>query len=198
MRDTPKRFIYIPYRQDDSVTELNVYVRASGDASAAATGVRQAMLRLDANLPIVNMKMVDAQMAESLFIERMVAALSIAFGALATLLAAVGLYGVMAYAVARRTREIGIRMALGAERGSVLWMVLREVAVMAIVGVGLGLAAAFYLTRKVESQLFGLSPTDPLTLGMATLLLVAIAMAAGFGPARRATSIDPNVALRID
>ena len=198
LRDQAPRFIYIPYRQDDSVTGLTFFVRAAGDPAAAAVGIRQAVRRLDANLPIADMKTMDVQVAESLFVERMVAILSVAFGALATLLAAVGLYGVMAYAVARRTREIGIRMALGAERGRVLRMVLREVAMMAVAGVGAGLLAAVYVTRKVQAQLFGLSPSDPLTLGTTVVFLLAVALFAGFGPARRATTIDPNVALRTE
>src|SRR4029079_11062220 len=103
----------------------------------------------------------QVQVDESLFVERMVAVLSVAFGALATMLAAIGLYGVMSYAVTRRTREIGIRMALGAERGRVLWLVLKEVAVMATIGIVGGLAAALRLTGQVQSQLYGLSPNDP-------------------------------------
>ena len=151
---------------------------------------------LDPNLPIADMKTISAQVGESLFVERMVAVLSVAFGVLATVLAAVGLYGVMAYAVARRTREIGIRMALGAERARVLRMVLSEVFLMASGGVVLGLIAAFFATRRVQAQLFGLSPSDPITLVGAMGVLLTVAMLAGFGPARRATSIDPNVALR--
>jgi putative ABC transport system permease protein len=122
----------------------------------------------------------------------------VAFGALATLLAAIGLYGVMSYAVTRRTREIGIRMALGAERRRVLWLVLKEVAVMAAVGITGGLAAAFWLTRQVQAQLFGLAPSDPATLIGAALLLSVIALAAGYFPARRATTIDPLVSLRTE
>jgi len=196
LRDAPVRFLYIPYAQDSSVTQLTYYVRAAGDPSAAALAVRQTVQRLDSNLPIADMKTMEAQVGESLFVERMVAVLSVAFGGLATVLAAVGLYGVMAYAVARRTREIGIRMALGAERGRVLRMVLTEVALMASGGVALGLIAAVFATRKVQAQLFGLSPSDPAVLVGATGLLLFVAMAAGFGPARRATTIDPNVALR--
>jgi predicted permease len=198
LRDEPPRFIYIPYAQDDDLTELTFFVRAAGDSAAAAMAVRQAVRRLDANLPIVDMKTMEAQVGESLFVERMVATLSVAFGSLATLLAAVGLYGVMAYGVARRTREIGIRMALGAERRRVLWMILREVALMAGAGVLAGLVAAAYLTRQVKAQLFGLSPSDPATLGAAMIFLVAVALLAGFGPARRATAIDPNIALRAE
>ena len=160
--------------------------------------MRQAVQRLDPNLPIFDMKPMTAQVSESLYVERMVAALSVSFGVLATMLAAIGLYGVMSYAVARRTREIGIRMALGAERGGVLWLVLREVAVLAVVGVGIGLAGAFFLTRQVESQLFGLSPQDPVTLAGAVAILLVVALLAGFLPARRATAIDPLVALRAE
>src|SRR6185295_4987607 len=114
----------------------------------------------------------------------------------ATVLAAIGLYGVMSYAVARRTREIGIRMALGAERGRVLWLVLREVALLAGVGIFAGLTASLWLTRQVQAQLFGLSPHDPATLAGAVTLLASIALAAGYLPARRATAIDPMIALR--
>jgi predicted permease len=196
LRDRAPRFVYIPYAQDEDMTQLTYYVRAAPDGGASGESIRQAMRRLDANLPVFDMKTMALQVDESLFIERMVAALSLAFGALATVLAAIGLYGVMSYAVTRRTREIGIRMALGAERGRVLWLVLREVAAMAIVGIAGGLGAALWLTRQIQSQLFGLSPNDPLTLAVATMLLALVAIGAGYIPARRATSIDPMIALR--
>jgi len=198
LNDKPKRFVYIPYRQDEGVTQLTFVVRVAGSAGAAATAVRQAVQRLDPNLPIFDMKPMAAQVSESLYVERMVAALSVSFGALATMLAAIGLYGVMSYAVARRTREIGIRMALGAERGRVMWLVLKEVAILASIGVGVGLAGAFYVTRQVQSQLFGLSAHDPVTLIGAVTVLLAVALLAGFIPARRATTIDPLVALRAE
>jgi putative ABC transport system permease protein len=198
MNEQPPRYAYIPYRQDENVTQLTYVVRIAGDAAASATSVRQAVQRLDPNLPIFDMKAMAAQVSESLYVQRMVAALSVAFGALATLLAAIGLYGVMSYVVARRTREIGIRMALGAERASVLWLVLKEVAVLAIAGVAVGFIGALYLTKRIESQLFGLSPHDPLTLAAAVAVLVAVALAAGLLPARRATAIDPIIALRTE
>jgi predicted permease len=196
LRDVPPRFIYLPYAQDDSVTQLTYYVRAAQDDGSTATGIRQAVQRLDSNLPIFDMKTMEIQVDESLFVERMVAVLSVAFGALATLLAAIGLYGVMSYAVTRRTREIGIRMALGAERGRVMWLVLKEVALMTAAGIAGGLSVAFWLTRQVQSQLFGLAPHDPATLTAASVLLALIAISAGYIPARRATTIDPIVSLR--
>jgi predicted permease len=196
LRDRAPRFIYIPYAQDESVTQLTYYVRAAQGSSSTGTAVRQAVQRIDANLPIFDMKSMQVQVDESLFVERMVAMLSVAFGALAALLAAIGLYGVMSYAVTRRTREIGIRMALGAERGRVLWLVLREVAIMAAVGIAAGLGGALWLTRQVQAQLFGLAPSDPATLAGAGLLLALIAIAAGYLPARRAATIDPIVSLR--
>ena len=198
LRAEAPRFVYIPYLQDESLTQLTYYVRAAGDESAVATAIRQTVQRLDPNLPVFDLKPMAIQVGESLFVERMVAALSVAFGALATVLAAIGLYGVMSYAVARRTREIGIRMALGAARRSVLWLVLKEVAVLAVLGVAGGLAGAFYVTRRVESQLFGVAPNDPLTLGAAVIMLLVVALLAGLLPARRATGIDPILALRAE
>jgi ABC-type antimicrobial peptide transport system permease subunit len=160
--------------------------------------VRAAVQQVDANLPIYGMKLMTTQVDESLFIERMVAGLSVAFGVLATLLAAIGLYGVMSYSVARRTREIGIRMALGAERASVLWLVLREVALLVALGVGIGVPVAIASGRLVQSQLFDLSATDPVALAIATALLACVALVAGYLPARRATRVDPMLALRYE
>jgi ABC-type antimicrobial peptide transport system permease subunit len=144
------------------------------------------------------MKTMRAQIHESLFVERIVAVLSAAFGLLATLLAAIGLYGVMSYAVSLRTREIGIRVALGAERRTVLLMVLKEVAVLAALGVAVGLPSAYGLGRLVESQLYGLTARDPLTFALATAVLLTSAMLAGYVPAARATRVDPLVALRYE
>jgi ABC-type antimicrobial peptide transport system permease subunit len=126
----------------------------------------------------------------------MVAALSAAFGLLATLLAAIGLYGVTSYAVAARTREIGLRVALGADRRSVLAMVLKDVGVLAALGIAIGLPAGFGLARLVESQLFGLSASDPATFAAATLVLVTTVLVAGLVPAVRAARVDPMTALR--
>jgi ABC-type antimicrobial peptide transport system permease subunit len=194
LRTQPVRFVYIPYAQDSSLGSLSFYVRAA-TASSPATAIREAVQRIDPSLPLYDMKTMAAQVDESLFIDRMVAALSVAFGALATLLAAIGLYGVISYAVARRTREIGIRMALGAERNGVLWLVLREAAVLTGIGIGGGLPAAVLLVRYVQAQLFGLSATDPRTLIASAAVLAGVALVAGYVPARRATAIDPMLAL---
>ena len=198
LRDEVPRFVYTPWTQQESLDTMTFYVRMRGDAAGMPNTVRQVVQRLDPNLPIFDMKTMEAQVDESLFLERLVASLSLLFGGLATVLAAVGLYGVMSYTVSRRTREIGIRMALGAARTSVLWMVLREVAIMAAAGIVLGLPVAIGLSRFVQSQLYGLSPTDPATLMVATVILGSVAMLAGYVPARRATRVDPMLALRYE
>jgi ABC-type antimicrobial peptide transport system permease subunit len=143
-----------------------------------------------------DMRALDHQMEISLLTERLLSTLSSVFGCLATLLAAVGLYGVMAFMVARRTREIGIRMALGAGQGSVVWMVLRETLTLAGIGVAIGLAGAYGVTRLIQTQLFGVEPTDLLTMAAASLGIAAVTTLAGYIPARRATGIDPMSALR--
>jgi predicted permease len=198
LRDEIPRFVYVPYMQQDDLDTMTFYVRTRAGAAGIPAAARQVVQRLDPNLPIFDLKTMDAQVDESLFLERLVAALSMLFGGLATVLAAVGLYGVMSYTVSRRTREIGIRMALGAARASVLWLVLREVALMAAAGIVLGLPVAVGLSRFIQSQLYGLSPTDPATLSLTAFVLTAVAMLAGYVPARRATKVDPIRALRYE
>jgi predicted permease len=201
LREEIQRFVYVPYMQNDALTGLTFYVRTGNDPQSMVGTVRNGVQRIDPSLPLYDLKTMEVQARESLFVERIMAGLSVAFGFVATVLAAIGLYGVMSYAVARRTREIGIRMALGANRKTVLGLVLREVGLMAIAGIVVGLAASAALLKLMGSQaaermLFGLSPADPMTIAASTLLLGLVAMIAGFVPARRATAIDPMRALR--
>jgi len=177
---------------------MTVYVRTTADPDQLMSVIRSKVRDMDANLPIYAMHTTEVQINNSLSTERMIASLSAVFGLLATLLAVIGLYGVMAYTVAQRTREVGIRMALGAARGNVIWMVMREVLVLVAVGVVIGVGAALALTRIVQSQLFGLTPHDPLTLGLATAALAFVACAAGYIPAFRASQLDPMKALRYE
>ncbi|HEV8253237.1 MAG TPA: ABC transporter permease, partial [Vicinamibacteria bacterium] len=198
LREEPLRFVYVPYAQRGHLSDVTFYLRTAGEASALAEPARRLVRELDPTLPVFALKTMRAQVDESLFVERTVAVLSAAFGLLATALAAIGLYGVMSYTVARRTREIGIRVALGADRRAILALVLREVALMAALGIAVGLPFAWALGRLVRSQLYGLSPSDPLTVGAASLLLASVAILSGYLPARRATRVDPLAALRYE
>jgi len=175
-----------------------VYVRTERDPENAFATIRAAVHDLAPALPITGMKTLTRQLDESLVTERMVAALSSVFGALATVLAIIGLYGVMAYMVTRRSREIGIRMALGAMRGNVVWLVMREVVTLVGIGIAVGLPAALALTHLVESQLYGVKANDPAALALATALLAAVALLAGYIPARRAAGFDPVRVLRYE
>jgi ABC-type antimicrobial peptide transport system permease subunit len=158
--------------------------------------IRMEVRNLDPNLPVFNVKTFAEQINDSVSRERLVAMLSSFLGLFALLLTSLGLYGVMAYAVTRRTREIGIRMALGAQATSVLWLVLRETLLLALIGIAAGLPVALISTRLTEGLLFELTPTDPLTVTIVTLVMISIATLAGYLPARRATRVDPMIALR--
>jgi predicted permease len=190
--------VYLPYDQQDFSLGVNVFVHTRGDPARMFTIVRQAVAQVDPNVPMYDMETLNDQVSISLISERLMALLSAVFGGLATVLAAIGLYGVMAYVVARRTREIGIRMALGANRHSVVWLVMREVVLLSVAGVVVGLGAAWAVTRLVESQLFEIKPSDPATLVLSTFGIALVAMLAGYIPARRATGIDPTKALRFE
>jgi len=193
------RFAYVPFQQSDELNEMTVYVRTAGTSAAGiAEQLRLAVRRADPSMPVFEMQSMEQTVDEALFNERMLALLSASFGLLATLLAAIGLYGVMSYTVARRTREIGIRIALGAERASVLWLVLREVAFLTVVGILVGVPGALGLSRLVRSQLFGIEPTDPLTLAVAAMTLATVGLIAGYIPARRAAGTQPVLALRYE
>ena len=177
---------------------MTVYVRSAASTRTLPDDLRQVVRRADASMPIFEMQTMNQTVDEALFNERMLALLSASFGLLATVLAAIGLYGVMSYTVSRRTREIGIRIALGAERTAVVWLVLREVAFLTVVGIGLGLPGALGLSQLVRSQLFGIEPTDPVTLAIAASTLAFVGLLAGYIPARRAASVQPVRALRYE
>jgi predicted permease len=198
LREEKRRFVYLPYTQVEDVAGLTFYVRSTAHLDAVGPRLRAAVRKVDATLPVTRLTTMSAQIGQSLFVERMVAALSAAFGLLAALLAAVGLYGVTSSAVTARTREIGLRMALGADRRGVLLLVLREVALLTGIGVAIGLPAGYGLGRLVESQLFGLTARDPLTFTGATAALLATALVAGLLPAARAARVDPMTALRCE
>ncbi len=168
MRDEIPVEVYQPYHQVPFVLGMVAYVRAARLPEQAFLSIRQVVNGLDSNLPVSDMKTLEKQQAESLITERLVATLSTGFGILATLLATIGLYGVMAYMVAQRTREIGIRMALGAASYNVLWLVMKEVLQLVAIGVAIGLPAAWALTRFAKSQLYGIQPNDALTIALAT------------------------------
>ncbi len=198
VRDEIPRQVFVPFLQSGFVTEMAVYTRTGIDPQQMFTALRREVQKLDADLPVYSMKTMEVQLDESLVSERLIASLSTVFGLLATVLAVIGLYGVMAYMVARRTREIGIRMALGAASGNVVWLIMREVLTLVGIGVAIGLPAAWGLTRLVQTQLFGITPNDPATIVLATLALAAVACLAGYVPALRATRVDPTQALRYE
>ena len=198
VREKGQPFLYVPYAQKKEVGNITFYVKTRQDVGVMAATLRQEVQRLDGNLPVYDLKTLEQQINESLFADRFMTVLSLSFALLAALLAIVGLYGVMAYTVTRRTREIGIRMALGATRGNVSWLILREVVGLAAVGLVTGLPAAYGLGRLSESLLFGVTASDPLVFIAAGLLLSAATLVGGYLPARKAAGIDPLTALRYE
>ena len=189
---------YNPYRQDQRVLRLtwSVAVRAAGDPTALATSVRQELRNIDPNLPVLRINTIEQQLDDVLFQERLIAALSALFGLLAVLLASLGLYGVISYTVARRTNEIGIRLALGATPADALRMVLKESLLLVFAGILIGAPASLAAMRLISSRLFGVGAADPFTIAVATLLLLVVATVASILPARRAARVDPMTALR--
>jgi predicted permease len=187
--------VYLPYFQEPA-SYASFAVRTTGEPTAMIASIRQAVREIDGSLPISDFKTVRQQVESGWAQERLFATLSSFFGLLAVMLAAIGLYGVMAYSVACRRNEIGIRMALGAQRRDVIRLALRESLLLVALGAGIGLATALATTRLISAQLFGLAPTDPLTITLATLLLLAVATLAGYLPARKAAQTDPMLALR--
>jgi predicted permease len=190
------REIYFAEYEAPMALQASFYVRASSESKTLFPTLRAIVAKLDPSLPIMNVKTVDTQLDEILNTERLIASLSVVFGAVATALAALGLYGVVAFSVASRTREIGVRMALGAPKMSVLWLILRETMILVTIGIAIGIPVAYILSRYVTSQLYGVKPTDLATGLVALAILASVAAFSGFIPARRATGIDPLGALR--
>ncbi len=193
----PPQF-FTPYRQDSTVGSMNFYVRTSRSPEQLMRTLPAVLKSIDPTLPIEDLKSLPRQIQENVALDRMISTLSAAFAALATLLAAVGLYGVLAYTVAQRTREIGVRMALGADAGRVRGMVLKQVGVMTLIGGVIGVAAAFGLGRWAGSLLFEIKGNDPIVFTLAAALLSAVALGAGYIPARRASRVAPMQALRYE
>jgi predicted permease len=197
-REGLHRQVYVPLVQSNYPAAAVFYVRTGLESTKMFTALRRKMAEIDPALPTYDMKTLEGQLDETLSTERLVAMLSAAFGVLATLLAALGLYGVLAFVVARRTREIGLRMALGAGRGLVVWMVLREALRLLAIGLAISIPSAYVLSRYVGSQLFGVKPTDIGTAAIAVVVLGVVVAVAGALPARRASGIDPIKALRYE
>jgi predicted permease len=198
VKDPVPPMFFRPYRQDSTLGFINLYVRASSDEAMLLRAIPPVMKRIDPNLPLEELKTMKTQIRENVFLDRMISTLSASFAVLATLLAAIGLYGVLAYTVSQRTREIGVRMALGANAGRVRAMVLKQVGFMTLIGGGVGIVAAIGLSKLAATMLFGLTGSDPVAMAAASVLLALVALAAGGIPAMKAAKIDPIKALRYE
>ncbi len=198
VKDSVPPVFYRPWRQDARAGDLFFYVKSSLPPERILGTLRATMKRIDPSLPIEELKTMTQQVKENVFLDRMISILSSAFALLATLLAGVGLYGVLSYSVQQRTREIGVRMALGANGSRVRALVMKQVGMMLVVGGVIGIAAALGLGRAARSMLFQLEAHDPVAMALAVVLLACVALAAGFIPARRAALVDPMNALRYD
>jgi predicted permease len=198
VKDTIPPLFFTPHRQDRNVGFMNFYVKTASDPSLLLRSIPNVVHRLDARLPVENLKTMPQQVRENVFMDRMISILSASFALLATLLAAIGLYGVLAYSVAQRTREIGVRMALGADSAAVRRMILKSVGMMVLIGGVVGIAGAIALGRGAKSLLFQLSGTDPFVMTASAALLTLVALGAGYIPALRASRVDPMQALRYE
>ena len=195
---TPRRFYVPTFNPIIPVGSAYYIIRTFANPTSVAEAVRREITSVDKTLSVTKLNTLVDLVDDSLVRDRLIATLSSFFGALALVLASIGLYGVMSFAVARRTNEIGVRIALGAPRGNVIWLVLRETLILVAIGISIGLPVALAASRVISSRLFGLSPNDPLTIVVAALVLAMVASLAGFIPARRASHVDPVVALRYE
>lgn len=199
LREKPEPRFYVPYFHPIGEESYAVIiVRSAGSVSSVTPAIRKAVSQVAPNLPLKQIRTMNDLVNESLSTETMITKLAGFFGALAVLLACIGIYGIMAYAVTGRTNEIGIRMALGAQKKDVLWLVLRETLLLVLIGVAIGLPAVYGAAQLIKSQLFGLSAADPVSLILATVLMFVVAVIAAYIPARRASRTDPMVALRYE
>ncbi|MFN0121671.1 MAG: ABC transporter permease [Blastocatellia bacterium] len=198
VREDIAPFVFIPYTQDKELGAITFYVRSAQDAATVIPALRNQVKTLDANLPLYDIKTVETAIAENLVGERVMALLSLCFGGLAALLAGIGLYGVLAYQVVQRRREIGIRVALGASPQNVRWLVMGQGLRLTGLGIVLGLAGGYALAKLLTSMLFGVVGSDPFSYVIAASLLLAVALLACYWPARKATKVDPMIALRCE
>ena len=196
-REIPSVF-FLPHRQQSNVGRLNFYIRTDADPATMLRAIPPLVQRLDPMLPIEDLRTMPEEIRLNTFEDRMISTLSASFAVLATILAAIGLYGVLAYSVAQRTREIGVRMALGADAWKVRALVLRQVGLMVLIGAVIGLAGAVALGKVAQSMLYQMSGSDPVVMAASTVLLGLIALAAGYVPAVRASRVDPMQALRYE
>jgi predicted permease len=198
LRDAARALVYFPISQTPWPSQVTFLLRHAGAVGPIAGAVRQRLAAIDPTLPMYGVNTLEVQARQSLLKERLLARVSALFGLAALLLAAVGLYGLMSFAVARRDREIGVRMALGAQRRAVVWMTLREALQLTLTGIVVGVPCAIVFMRVARAFLFGLAPFDPLTLTTAVAVLTVVGLVAGYVPARRASRVDPMVALRVE